>query len=131
MSDITIITPPDKIFNQNLSVFLLYPTDRIKNDLQDLLAEIQQPVNIYMYETKDHDVDWLLSVQRICDFAIIDLDNLPLEIKQIESYLISQSNTYWLTKGDNIWYNKLSTNRIYSVDFLKTKLGGTVEKKQI
>ena len=62
------------------------------------------------------------------DISIIELDQLPNEIKQIESYLISQSNTYWLTKGDNIWYNKLNVNRVYDLHFLNSKLGGTVEK---
>jgi|TARA_X000000950_G_scaffold104554_1_gene131806 hypothetical protein len=129
MSDITVITPPDKIFNEKINIFLLYPSNKIKTDLQDILAEITTKVNVYIYEKKDeHDVDWLLSVQKMSDISIIELDQLPNEIKQIESYLISQSNTYWLTKGDNIWYNKLNVNRVYDLHFLNSKLGGTVEK---
>jgi len=130
MSDITVITPPDKIFNQKFNIFLLYPSDKVKSDLQELLANSTQKVNVYIYETNDeHDIDWLLSVQKMSDITIVELEQLPSEVKQLESYLVSQSNTYWLTKGENIWYNKLSVNRIYDLNFLTTKLGGTVEKE--
>lgn len=130
MSNITLITPPDKVFNQNTNIFLLYPSEKIKSDLQDVLADTVSPVNIYMYEnTDEHDIDWLLSVHKLSDIVLVELEQLPSEIKQIEAYLISQSNTYWLTKGENVWYNKLSVNKIYDLNFLTTKLGGTVEKK--
>ena len=130
MSNITLITPPDKIFNQNINIFLLYPSEKIKNDLQDFLASSTQSINVYIYENQEeHDIDWLLSVHKMSEVVITELDNLPTEIKQIESYLISQSNTYWLTKGENMFYNKLSVNRIYNLDFLTTKIGGTVEKE--
>jgi len=130
MSNITLITPPDKIFNQNINIFLIYPSQKLKNDLQDFLASSTESINVYIYENKDeHDIDWLLSVHKMTEIVIIELEDLPSEIRQIESYLISQSNTYWLTKGENMWYNKLSVNRIYDLDFLTTKIGGTVEKK--
>lgn len=130
MSNITLITPPDKVFNQNTNIFLLYPSEKIKSDLQDILADTVSPVNIYLYEnTDEHDIDWLLSIHKLSDIVLVELEQLPSEIKQIEAYLISQSNTYWLTKGENVWYNKLSVNKIYDLNFLTTKLGGTVEKK--
>lgn len=130
MSNITLITPPDKVFNQNTNIFLLYPSEKIKSDLQDILADTISPVNIYLYEnTDEHDIDWLLSIHKLSDIVLVELEQLPSEIKQIEAYLISQSNTYWLTKGENVWYNKLSVNKIYDLNFLTTKLGGTVEKK--
>jgi flagellar biosynthesis protein FliP len=130
MSNITLITPPDKIFNQNTNIFLLYPSEKIKSDLQDVLADTVSPVNIYLYEnTDEHDIDWLLSIHKLSDIVLVELEQLPSEIKQIEAYLISQSNTYWLTKGENVWYNKLSVNKIYDLNFLTTKLGGTVERK--
>ena len=130
MSNITLITPPDKIFNQNINILLLYPSQKLKNDLQDFLASSTESINVYIYESKDeHDIDWLLSVHKMSEIVIIELEDLPSEIRQIESYLISQSNTYWLTKGENMWYNKISVNRIYDLDFLTTKIGGTVEKE--
>ena len=132
MSDITLITPPDKIFNKNTSIFLLYPSQKMKADIQQFLSEATSKFNVYMYENiEDHDIDWVLSVHKMADYVIIELEQLPLEIKQLESFLISHSNTYWLTNGENMYYNKISTNKVYNLDFLKTATGGDkIEKKQ-
>jgi hypothetical protein len=132
MSDITLITPPDKIFNKNTSIFLLYPSQKMKADIQQFLSEATSKFNVYMYENiEDHDIDWILSVHKMSDYVIIELEQLPLEIKQLESFLISHSNTYWLTNGENMYYNKISTNKVYNLDFLKTATGGDkIEKKQ-
>ena len=35
---IILITPPDKIFNQNYSIALIYPSDAVKQQAQDILA---------------------------------------------------------------------------------------------
>ena len=130
MHDITLITPPDKVFNKNVSIFLIYPTAEIKKSLQDILAEINNPINVYLYDKVDtHDFDWLLSVHKYADIAILDLDNIDTELTQIVSYLISFDNTYWLTKGSTMLYNKISNKQIYNLDFLNDKLGGNIEKE--
>lgn len=130
MHDITLITPPDKVFNKNVSIFLIYPTAEIKKSLQDILAEINKPINVYLYDKVDtHDFDWLLSVHKFADIAILDLDNIDTELTQIVSYLISFDNTYWLTKGSTMLYNKISNKQIYNLDFLNDKLGGNIEKE--
>lgn len=132
MHDITLITPPDKVFNKNVSIFLIYPTAEIKKSLQDILAEINKPINVYLYDKVDtHDFDWLLSVHKFADIVILDLDNIDTELTQIVSYLISFDNTYWLTKGSNVLYNKISNKQIYNLDFLNDKLGGNIEKEQV
>ena len=130
MHDITLITPPDKVFNKNVSIFLIYPTAEIKKSLQDILAEINKPINVYLYDKVDtHDFDWLLSIHKFADIAILDLDNIDTELTQIVSYLISFDNTYWLTKGSTMLYNKISNKQIYNLDFLNDKLGGNIEKE--
>lgn len=130
MHDITLITPPDKVFNKNTGIFLIYPTAEIKKSLQDILAKINKPINVYIYDKSDtHDFDWLLDVHRLSDIVILDLDNINTELSQIVSYLISFDNTYWLTKGNNVLYNKISNKQIYNLDFLNDKLGGNVEKE--
>lgn len=130
MSQITLITPPDKIYNKNKNILLVYPSDKIKNELQDILSSTVDAVNIYIYENKEpQDIDWLLGVHKMCEFVILELEQLPLEIKKIESYLVSNSNTYWLTNGENVYYNKISANKIYNLDFLNNKLGGVIEKE--
>jgi hypothetical protein len=128
MSDITLITPPDKVFNQNKSILLVYPSEETKNSVQSFLAESKEPFNIYLYN-EDNDIDWLLSVHKFCEISVLDLDNLPPELNKLVSYLISFPTTYWLTKGEFMYYNKLSVNRVYDYNFLEKWIGGDLVEK--
>jgi hypothetical protein len=128
-SKIVIITPPDKIFNQNHSVLLIYPSDNIREQAQDLLAESKGHQNVYLYNVSedDKDVDWLLSVANMSDVVILDYDNSTTHVKHLASYLVSLPHTYWLTSEDKWCYNKLSPNRIYGLDAVENLIGGKVE----
>lgn len=129
---IVLITPPDKIFNQNPNCLLIYPSHAIKKQAQDILAKPKGHQNVYLYEVaeEDQDIDWLLTVSKFCDLVIIDLDNCPHEIKMLGSYLVSLPNTYWLTADDNLCYNKLSPNRIYGLDTIEHLIGDKVEQQE-
>jgi hypothetical protein len=129
MNKINIITQPDKLFNSNCSILLIYPSNAIKEQMQNFLAAVDLPFNIYYYEVdeNEHNPDWLLSVNKICDFTILDVDNCPPIIRDMASYFISQNNTYWLTKAENVFYNKVSINRVYNLDFLNNITGETIE----
>ena len=113
MDKISVITPPDKLFNKAYNFLLIYPTEFIKNELQNVIASWDTAINIYVYEPADweQDVDWLLSMHKIADTVILCVDN-----------------TYWLTNGDDLLYNKLSLNRIYNLDELSNTVGGNFEK---
>jgi hypothetical protein len=123
MSDITLITSPDKVFNQNESILLVFPSESTRASIQSFLAESEHPYNVYLYN-EDNNIDWLLSVHKFCNLCVLDLDNFPPELTKLVSYLISFPQTYWLTKGEHLYYNKLSVNRIYNFDFLKQWIGG-------
>ena len=123
MSDITLITPPDKVFNQNRSILLVYPSEATRSSIQNILAKSKESFNIYLY-TEDNDPDWLLSVHKFSDVCLLDLDNFPTDLTKIVSYLISHPQTYWLTKGEYLYYNKLSLNRVYDFNFLEQWIGG-------
>lgn len=129
MSDIILITPPDKIYNKNKNILLINPSEEHRQSIQNILAKNNEPVNIYLY-SDNIDLDWLLTMHRICDAVFLDLDNMPQELRDLTSYLVSFNNTYWLTKGENIVYNKISNKRIYNFEFLNNILGGEIEKKQ-
>lgn len=124
MHKITVITPPDKVFNNNFSFLLVYPNSDTKQQFQNLIADINQPFNIYYYEQDelDHNVDWLLSLVNIVDCVIFDVDNTSPKIRTLASYIIAQNNTFWLTNDNNTYYNKLSVNRIYNLDLIKEKI---------
>lgn len=128
MSDITLITPPDKVFNQSKSILLIYPSEQSKLEIQSILAKATEHYNIYLYN-QDADVDWLLSVHKFCEKTFIDIDNMPSELSKLVPYLISFNDTFWLTKGEQMYYNKISINRVYDFEFLKPWIGGDVGEK--
>lgn len=131
MNNIHLITPPDKLYNDSLSVLLIHPSKDVQLDLQNnILPTFDFSVNVYYYDkpiyNKD-DIDWLLSIFHLVNLVIIDLDNSSSHVKDICSYFIAKSKTYWLTNSVDTVYNHLSPNRIYNLSFL-LNLGGSVEK---
>jgi hypothetical protein len=124
LSKISVITPPDKLYNKAYSFVLIYPNDDIKQQLQNLIADWDCAINVYLYD--EDATDWLLDIVQSADTVILNLDDSDTEIRNLASYLVSLPNVFWLTKGEISVYNKLSVNRIYNLD----TIGGTVEKKQ-
>ena len=76
----------------------------------------------------DHDPDWLLSLSKQADCVILDVDNCPAEVSSLTAYFIANSNTFWLTNGEQVYYNKISPNRIYNLDNILQKSGDKFEK---
>ena len=120
---INLITPPDIIYDKTTSILLIHPSKQIKNQLNDVLKDAQQNINIYLYE-QEEEHDWLLTLHRMCNFVVIDIDNSSSLTRDAISYFISFPNTFWLTNGDNVYYNKISNTRIYNLDWI----GGKLEK---
>lgn len=125
MADINLITAPDRLFNNATSFLLIYPSDATKEQFNLLLQNNVQPFNVYLYEHLEdtHEIDWLLSTHKIVDYTILDVDNCPAEIRDLVSYFIANPKTYWLTKGEQMFYNKISNKRIYNLDYFTNKIG--------
>ncbi len=131
MKDINIITPPDWIFNDAVQVLLVFPSEELQTSVQEHLVDIEDDINIYVYDKEvysDNDTDWLLTVFKMSDITIIDVDMVKPYLRDLLSYMIAKPKTYWLTKGENRVYNKLSNNRFNDFKFL-SKLGGNFETK--
>lgn len=129
-NNILLITPPDKVHNQNTSIFLIYPTKQIKNQVHHLLAQYESALNVYIYEPvfeEEFNLDWVLDVSRISDYVIFDIDNSETHVKEVAAYLVSLPNVFWLTSIEQSCYTKLSVNRIYDLDILN-HIGGNFEK---
>jgi hypothetical protein len=83
---------------------------------------------MYEVENDDHDPDWVLGLSKQADCVILDIDNCPQNITALASYFIANTNTYWLTSGEQLFYNKISSNRIYNLDSIVH--GGTTFEKE-
>ena len=97
---------------------LICPSDHLKTELQNTLKVSNKKFNIFLYElsNESQDINWLLAQHRLCDTVLIDIDNASQHVRDLISYIISFTNTYWITQGENILFNKLSCNRFYHCD---------------
>jgi len=62
LGKINIVTPPDKLFNLNPSLLLVNPSMLVKQQMQKYLSCSIEEVNVFVYDDREHDLDWLLSV---------------------------------------------------------------------
>lgn len=126
---INLITPPDKLHNFHTSYMLVYPSNEIKSQFQNLIENFQESINVYIYDEKDNEpsYNWLLDIVKYSDYVVLDIDNFPPIHKNIVSYLLGFNNVFWLTNGENEVYNTLSKNRIYNLDWLYDQIGGQIE----
>lgn len=129
MSDITLVTPPDKLYLTDKSFLLIYPSAIIKEQFQDLISAYTVPFVVYLYEQPDEleDPEWLLDTFHQVDYVVIDIDNCTSKVRALASYFISKNKTYWLTNGGESYYNIISKNRIFDLDFLTQKIGDDIE----
>lgn len=123
MNDITIITPPDILYNDTKSILLITPSANTKNIIQDILKQSIESANVYLYEPDlETNIEWLLSLTKIVDITILDLDNCDINTRVFASHFIAQSNTFYLTNDGVTPYNLISKNRIYDFTWLENLL---------
>jgi 2-phospho-L-lactate guanylyltransferase (CobY/MobA/RfbA family) len=120
MDNITVITPPDVLYNRSKSILIVSPNQDLKNQLQDFLLQYPNPMNVYFCdpEIEVESIDWILKISKIADCVIIDIDNTTSLIKTFATYLISYPNVFYLTNDNFTPYNMVSTNRIYDLSWL-------------
>ena len=72
---ITLITPPDKLFNMNISYLLVKPSNHIKQQFQTILSASIDDINVFIFDNDDTDIGWMLSVCQQAECIIVDVDN--------------------------------------------------------
>lgn len=128
LGKITLITPPDKLFNMNLSYLLIKPSNHIKQQFQTILSQSIDDLNIFIYDNDDHDIGWMLSVAHQVDCVIIDIDNCDPITQKFITFLIAQpNNVYYITNDETTPYNLISKNRIYNLDVIVERVKNTEE----
>jgi len=89
LGKINLITPPDKLYNSNISYLLVKPSTKVKVQFQNMLTDLKEDVNVYVYDDNENDIDWLLGVAQIVDFVIIDIDNCDQLTKLFVALLLT------------------------------------------
>jgi hypothetical protein len=118
LGKITLITPPDKLFNMNLSYLLVKPSNYVKEQFQTILSQSIDDINIFVFDNEDHDIGWMLSIAQQVEVIILDIDNCDPITKQFSTFLLAQANTHYITKDDTTPFNLISKNRIYNLDWI-------------
>lgn len=121
LGKITVITPPDKLFNLTLSYLLVKPSVHVKQQFQTILSQSIDDLNVFIYDQDDTDVSWMLSVAHQADCVIIDVDNCDPTTKQFITFMLAQPNSYYITNDEITPYNLISKNRIYDLDQIVEK----------
>jgi len=118
LGKLNLITPPDKLFNQNINYLLIKPSTEIKIQFQQILSQLIDDINVFIFDEKESDMDWMLSVAHQCDAVIIDIDNCDPVTKNFVSYLLSMPYCHYITTDELTPWNLISKNRIYNLDIL-------------
>lgn len=127
---ITVVTPPDKIFNLNISYLLVSPTLNVKHQFQSILSKSIDDLNVFIYEENETDIDWLLSVSYMVDCVIIDIDNCNSTTREFVTFLLAQPNVHYITNNEITPYNLISKNRIFNLDWIAEQLQNNIEEDE-
>jgi hypothetical protein len=115
---INLITPPDRLYNSNLSFLLVKPSTKLKIQFQNTLSKIGEDVNVYVFDDVETDINWLLSVCQGVDKIVVDIDNCDQLTRQFVSLILTQHNSYYYTTDEITPWNLISRNRIYNLDWI-------------
>lgn len=118
LGKITLITPPDRLFNISLSYLLVKPSNYVKEQFQTILSKSIDDLNVYIFDNDDHDISWMLSVAQQADCIIIDIDNCDPITHSFVSLMLAQPNTHYLTRDEITPYTLISRNRIYDLEWI-------------
>lgn len=110
---VKIITAPDMLFDQAESILVICPDEDLKTHLQTYLEKIDRDVNLYYYDGADTDIKWLLTVAKMVDIVLIDVDNATEEVTHFLSYIISIPTTYYKCVHKQVPWDLLNQNRFY------------------
>ena len=118
LGKINLITPPDNLFNLNPGYLLVKPSTKLKMQFQTLLSAVDDDINVYVYDTEEVDISWMLNASQNADFVIIDVDNCDEVTKSFVSFMLAQPNSYYMTSDEITPWNLISRNRIYNLDWI-------------
>ena len=114
---INLITPPDTLFNNDLTYLLVKPSTKIKVQFQTILSSIDQDINVYVYDDDETDIAWMLNAANSSDVIIVDIDNCDPVTKNFVGLLLA-NKAFYLTSDEITPWGLISRNRIYNLDWI-------------
>ena len=130
LGKITVITPPDKLFNLNLSYLLVKPSNVVKQQFQTILSKSIDDLNVFIFDNEETDISWMLSVCQQVDVVIVDVDNCDPITQKFVTFILAQPNAHYITLDETTPYNLISKNRIWDLDFIVEQLTNPEEDEE-
>lgn len=127
LGKINLITPPDSLFNSNISYLLVKPSTKLKIQFQTILSAIDEEINVYIYDNDVIDVQWMLNAANNVDVIIVDVDSCDPVTKNFVALLLSLPITHYLTEDEITPWSLISRNRIYNLDWLVDQIKAATE----
>jgi hypothetical protein len=127
---INLITPPDNLFNSNISYLLVKPSTKLKVQFQTILSAINDEINVYIYDDDVIDIAWMLNAANNVHMIIVDIDNCDPVTKNFVALMLSQPSAYYLTQDEITPWNLISRNRIYNLDWLVEQIEAAKESEE-
>ena len=63
MTNINLITPPDKVYSDAISVLVVFPSKDLQQQIQnEIFPNAKESINVYLYDKPQYtlaDTDWL------------------------------------------------------------------------
>jgi len=118
LGKVTVITPPDKFFNLDVGYLLVRPSTYVLESFQSIIGQADEDINVFIYDTDEADIEWLLSVMHQVAVIIIDIDNCDSITKTFITFMLTHPNAYYITNDELTPYNLISKNRIYDLEWI-------------
>lgn len=111
----TLITPPDTLQNENVSILLINPSDQDKDSFNNVAKDLRKSINLYLFdEEANDDTSWLIDVAQSSNYIIINIDRSK-KIDWLIGWLLNFNKTFYLTTSDHMPYNKINVNKVYDI----------------
>ena len=99
---INLISPPDKLHNNNFTFNLVNTTPKEQEEVSMFLAKNgrSEEINVYVYNNEANPT-WLLDIVDGKNNTYINLDNTGDISVKYTSYMLSKGNVYYSTSDKN------------------------------
>lgn len=117
---IKVVTAPDIVFDQSFNLLIIAPANDLTKSLEDFVVSNLKSINLYFYLGTEDDIKWLLTIAKISDFIILDLDNCNEKILPFVSYILSLPNAHYRTSKSFVDWSILNKNQFYDFPEIKS-----------
>ena len=112
LNNVKLITAPDIIFDQAAILLAVCPGTALKDEIENYLLSVEEPVNVYLFNNET-DIKWLLTVAKMSDHVLVDIDNCKQNVSHFLGYIMSMSNTYYKCEHMQVQWDLINQNRFY------------------